>query len=48
MKNLYEFSTFLAGKKPGDTVLVIVNRNGQELPFGVWQIVNEYREYSFG
>ncbi|MDJ1632521.1 head-tail connector protein [Rhizobium rhizogenes] len=21
---------------------------GQELPFGVWSIVNEYREFSFG
>lgn len=26
----------------------LVGVNGQELPFGVWQIVNEYREYSFG
>jgi hypothetical protein len=27
---------------------VLVGVNGQELPFGVWQIVNEYREYRFG
>lgn len=26
----------------------LVGVNGQELPFGVWQIVNEFREYSFG
>ena len=26
----------------------LIGVNGQELPFGVWQIVNEYREYSFG
>lgn len=26
----------------------LVGVSAQELPFGVWQIVNEYREYSFG
>ncbi|QIB36992.1 phage gp6-like head-tail connector protein [Rhizobium oryzihabitans] len=26
----------------------LIGVTGQELPFGVWQIVNEYREYSFG
>lgn len=26
----------------------LVGVNAQELPFGVWQIVNEYREWSFG
>lgn len=25
----------------------LVGVSGQELPFGVWSIVNEYREYSF-
>lgn len=25
----------------------LVGVNAQELPFGVWNIVNEYREYSF-
>lgn len=26
----------------------LVGVSGQELPFGVWSIVNEYREWSFG
>ena len=26
----------------------LVGVSAQELPFGVWPIVNEYREYSFG
>ncbi|CUX20061.1 conserved hypothetical protein [Agrobacterium deltaense Zutra 3/1] len=26
----------------------LVGVSAQELPFGVWQIVNEFREYSFG
>ncbi|WKT91470.1 head-tail connector protein [Brucella anthropi] len=26
---------------------VLVGVSGQELPFGVWPIVNEYREWSF-
>ncbi len=26
----------------------LVGVSAQELPFGVWSIVNEYREYSFG
>lgn len=26
----------------------LVGVTAQELPFGVWPIVNEYREYSFG
>ncbi|WP_320202392.1 head-tail connector protein [Agrobacterium rosae] len=26
----------------------LVGVNSQELPFGVWSVVSEYREYSFG
>lgn len=26
----------------------LVGVSAQELPFGIWSIVNEYREYSFG
>ncbi|ANV22848.1 head-tail connector protein [Agrobacterium pusense] len=26
----------------------LVGVSGEDLPFGLWQIVNEYREYSFG
>lgn len=26
----------------------LIGVNAQELPFGVWSIVSEYREYSFG
>lgn len=26
----------------------LVGVSGQELPFGIWSIVNEYREWSFG
>jgi S1-C subfamily serine protease len=32
VNNLYEFTTLLSGKKPGDTVPVVVRRNGQEIP----------------
>jgi hypothetical protein len=31
VNNLYEFTTFLSGKKPGDTVPVVVRRNNQEI-----------------
>ena len=26
----------------------LVGVSGEDLPFGLWQIVNEFREYSFG
>lgn len=45
---LVEAVTMLAAHWYENREASLIGISAQDLPFGVWPIVNEYREYSFG